>query len=101
MKIHKGDSVQIMIGKDKGKIGTVIRVFPAKDMVLVENMNQYKRHVKSKQQGQKSEIVTFSKPLHASKVSLLDPKKKKPTRVGYKIVKGVKERISRMSKEKI
>lgn len=101
MKIHKGDTVQVMIGKDKGKTGTVMKVFPSKDMVLVENLNQYKRHVKSRQQGQKSEIVTFSKPLHASKVSLLDPKKKKPTRVGYKVAKGVKERISRMSKEKI
>ena len=101
MKIHKGDTVQIMIGKDKGKTGLVIKVFPLKNMVVVENMNQFKRHVKSRQQGQKSEIVTLSKPLHASKVSLLDPKSKKPTRVGYKIVKGVKERISRMSKEKI
>jgi large subunit ribosomal protein L24 len=101
MKIKKGDTVQVMIGKDKGKSGTVMKVFPSKDMVLVENLNQYKRHIKSRQQGQKSEIVTFSKPLHASKVSLLDPKKKKPTRVGYKVAKGVKERISRMSKEKI
>ena len=79
MKIKKGDTVQVMIGKDKGKSGTVMKVFPSKDMVLVENLNQYKRHIKSRQQGQKSEIVTFSKPLHASKVSLLDPKKKKPS----------------------
>lgn len=101
MKIHKGDIVQVMIGKDKGKSGSVIRVLPSKSMVLVENVNQYKKHIKSKMKGQKSEIVTITKPLHASKVSLLDPKKKKPTRVGYKIVKGQKERISRMSKEKI
>jgi len=101
MKIHKGDTVQIMIGKDKGKTGSVIKVFPSKNMVVVENMNQYKKHIKSRQQGQKSEIVTISKPLNVSKVSLIDPKKKKPTRTGYKIVKGVKERISRMSKEKV
>ena len=101
LKIKKGDTVTVMIGKDKGKTGNVMRVFPLKSMVLVENVNQYKKHIKSKMKGQKSEIVTITKPLHASKVSLLDPKKKKPTRVGYKIVKGEKQRISRMSKEKI
>lgn len=101
LKVKKGDTVQIMIGKDKGKKGEVMKVLPLKGMVLVENVNQYKRHIKSRQQGQKSEIVTITKPLHISKVALIDPKKKKPTRVGYKIVKGEKERISRMSKEKI
>ena len=101
MKIKKGDTVQVMIGKDKGKKGTVMKVIPLKNMVLVENVNQYKKHIKSRTQGQKSEIVTITKPLNASKLALLDPKKKVPTRVGYKIVKGVKERISRMSKEKI
>lgn len=101
LKIKKGDTVQVMIGKDKGKKGEVMKVLPLKGMVLVENVNQYKKHIKSRMQGQKSEIVTITKPLHASKVSLIDPKKKKPTRTGYKITKGKKERISRMSKEVI
>ncbi len=99
LKIKKGDTVQVMIGKDKGKKGEVIKVLPSKSMVVVDNVNQYKRHIKSRMQGQKSEIVTITKPLHVSKVSLLDPKKKTPARAGYKIVKGKKERISRMSKE--
>ena len=101
LKIKKGDTVQVMLGKDKGKKGTVMKVLPLKSMVLVENVNRYKRHIKSRMQGQKSEIVTITKPLHVSKVSLIDPKKKKPTRAGYKIVKGNKERIGRMSGEKI
>ena len=101
LKIKKGDTVQVMLGKDKGKTGTVMKVLPLKSMVLVENVNQYKKHIKSRMQGQKSEIVTITKPLHASKVALLDQKKKKPTRVGYRIVKGNKERIGRMSGEKI
>lgn len=101
LKIKKGDTVQVMIGKDKGKKGEVVKVLPLKSMVVVENVNQYKRHVKSRMQGQKSEIVTITKPLHVSKVSLLDPKKKKPTRAGYKIVKGQKERIGKLSGEKI
>ncbi len=101
MKIKKGDTVQVMIGKDKGKKGEVVKVLPSKGMVVVENVNQYKRHIKGRAQGQKSEIVTITKPLHASKVSLIDPKKKKPARAGYKITKGKKERISRISKEVI
>ena len=101
LKVRKGDTVQVMIGKDKGKKGEIIKVLPSKSMVVVQNVNQYKRHIKSRQQGQKSEIVVITKPLHVSKVALIDVKKKKPTRVGYKVVKGQKERISRMSKEKI
>ncbi len=101
MKIHKGDTVQVMIGKDKGKKGEVFKIDPQKGMVFVQNVNQYKRHFKSRMKDQKSEIITITKPLHMSKVSLIDPKKKKPARVGYKIIKGEKVRISRMSKEKI
>lgn len=101
LKIKKGDTVQVMIGKDKGKKGTVEKVFKSSQMVLVENVNQYKRHLKSRTRGQASEIVTLTKPLHISKVAILDPKKKKPARIGYKTLKGKKERISRMSGEKI
>lgn len=101
LKIKKGDQVIVMMGKDKGKKGEVIKVFPSRNAVVVENVNQYKRHVKSRQQGQKSEIVTITKPLNVSKVSLIDVKKKKPTRAGFKIEKGKKERIGRASGEKI
>lgn len=101
MKIHKGDTVKVMIGKDKGKSGEVFKVDPKNMMVFVQNVNQYKRHFKSRMKDQKSEIITITKPLHMSKVALLDPKKKKPARIGYKIVKREKVRISRMSKEKV
>lgn len=101
MKIHKGDTVQVMIGKDKGKTGEVFRVLPSKGMVYVQNVNQYKRHFKSRVRDQKSEIITVTKPLHVSKVSLIDPKKKKPTRVGFKTVKGEKTRISKKSGQSI
>lgn len=101
MKIRINDTVQIMTGKDKGKTGKVLRVLPAKNMVMVEGINQFKRHMKGQAQGQKSEIITITKPLNASKVSLVDPKKKKPTRVGFKIEKGKKVRISRKSQSEI
>ena len=101
LKIKRGDIVQIMIGKDKGKKGTVERVFPLKSMVVIEGINMVKRHLKAKTQGQKSEIVTLAKPIHVAKVSLIDPKKKKPTKAGYRIEKGKKERIGKLSGEKI
>jgi len=97
MKIRRDDTVQIMIGKDKGKTGKVLKAMPAKNMVVVEGVNQFKRHMKGQVQGQKSEIVTITKPLHVSKVALIDPKKKKPTRVGYKMEKDKKIRIAKKS----
>lgn len=101
LKIKKGDTVQVMLGRDKGKEGTVERVLSAQSMVIVEGINQVKKHLKSRAQGQKSEIVTLTKPIAIAKVSLIDPKKKKPTRVGFKIEKGKKIRIGRLSGEQI
>ncbi len=101
LKIKKGDTVQIMLGRDKGKKGTVERVLSTERMVIVEGINQVKKHLKSRQQGQKSEIVTLTKPISIAKVSLIDSKKKKPTRVGFKIEKGKKIRIGRLSGEAI
>lgn len=101
MKIKRDDTVKIMMGKDKGKTGKILKAFPLKNMVLVEGVNQFKRHKKGQAQGQKSEIVTITKPIHSSKVSLIDPKSKKPTRVGYKIEKGKKIRIAKRSQANI
>lgn len=99
MKIKKGDSVIITKGKDKGKTGTVTKVFTKTNKVIVEGMNQYKRHVKARQQGQQSEIITITKPLGVANVAIVDPKTKKPTRVGYKVEKGTKVRVSKASSQ--
>ena len=101
LKIKKGDTVQVMLGRDKGKKGEVVKVLPLKNMVVVDNVNQYKRHFKSRTSGQKSEIITITKPLHVSKVALIYPKKKKPTSDVYKMVKGEKVRVGKLSGEKI
>ena len=98
MKIHKGDNVKILMGKDKGKTGSVERIYPSLGKVLVEGMNQFKRHFKSKNPNQKSEIMTISKPLPASSVAVICPKCKKPTRIGYLLSKGEKTRICRKCK---
>jgi len=93
MKIKKGDTVKVIKGKDAGNVGKVEKVFSKEDKVLVEGVGQYKRHVKSRMQGQKSEIITITKPLSIANVELLCPKCKKQARVGYKIVKDGKVRV--------
>jgi large subunit ribosomal protein L24 len=93
MKIIKGDQVKIVRGKDSGKTGKVERVNSVTGKVVVEGINQFKRHIKAKMPGQKSEIVVITKPLPISNVQLICPKCKKPTRVGYKIVKDGKTKV--------
>ncbi len=101
MKLIKGDLVKVTKGKDSGKTGKVERVYVLTSKVLVEGVNQYKRHIKAKTQGQKSEIVTITKPLPVSNVALLCPKCKKQTRIGYKILKDGKVRICKKCKAQI
>lgn len=98
MKIKKGDTVKVIAGKDADKVGKVEKVMPKTDKMLVEGVNQYKRHIKSRMQGQKSEIITLTKPLPATNVALLCPKCKQPTRVGYKILKDSKVRVCKKCK---
>jgi large subunit ribosomal protein L24 len=93
MKLKKGDSVKVVRGKDNGKTGKIDRVNPKKNKVVVEGINQYKRHMKAKMPGQKSEIITITKALPISNVSLICPQCKKTTRVGFKIMGKDKTRI--------
>lgn len=101
MKLHKGDTVTIVRGKDNGKTGTIDRVYTKEDKVLVEGINQYKRHVKARMPGQKSEIITLTKPVSLANVMLICPKCKKPTRVGYKVLKDDKTRVCKKCQAEI
>lgn len=102
MKIKKGDTVQVITGKDKGKSGKVKMVFRQAQRVVVEGVNVMKKHRKStNQKDQPSGIYEFEAPLHISNVMLLDPKKDKPTRVGFKLVNGKKLRFAKRSKSQI
>ncbi len=92
MKIKKNDEAKIVRGKDKGKSGKVLQVFQKEDTVLVEGVNEFKRHRKGNMQGQRSEIVTITKPLPVANVMLLCPKCHEPARVGYKFEKDKKVR---------
>lgn len=95
MKLIKGDDVKIVAGKDKGKTGKVEAVLTKEGKVIIPGVNEYKRHQKGRMQGQKSEIVTLTKPLPVSNVQLICPKCKKLTRVGYKMEKDQKVRVCR------
>ena len=93
MKIKKGDLVKVVLGKDKEKTGKVEKVFSKEERVLVTGVNQYKRHLKARSQGQPSEIVTITKPLPISNVIIICPSCKKTARVGFKITEKSKVRI--------
>ena len=95
MKIIKGDQVTILIGKDKGRSGEVIRSLPKKQQVVVKSLNLFKKHLKS-QGNQKGGIIEKERPLDISKVILICPNCHKTTRVAYKIDKaGDKSRVCR------
>ena len=100
MKIKKGDKVKIMLGKDRGKTGTVEYVLSKKNKVFVSGANLYKRHVKK--QGQiEGGIIDIPKPLHVSDVSLVCPSCNKITRVGFEIVNGTKVRVCKKCKQSL
>lgn len=98
-KIKKGDKVQVLLGKDRGKVGDVERVLGKKGKVIVAGVNIYKRHVK-KFQGVEGGIIDIVKPVDISNVALICPKCKKPTRVGFKEGEG-KIRICKKCKQEI
>lgn len=93
MKIKKDDNVIVISGKDKGKTGKVLKVFPKKDLVLVDGVNKKKKHARATRSGQKGQIIDIDSPVHISNVMMLDGSKR--TRVGFKINGDKKVRVSR------
>ncbi len=102
MKIHKGDTVQLMTGKDAGKSGKVLRADIKTNTVVVEGVNMLKHHAKPKKQGEKGQIVAIPASLNVSKVMLLCPSCKEPARVGYRVEKdGAKIRFCKKCRSAI
>lgn len=99
MRIKKGDKVQIIAGKDKGKQGTVVKTLPKADKVVVEGLNMAKKHVKPSQTATGG-IEEFAAPIHVSNVKLVDAAGN-VTRVGYRFENGKKVRYSKKSNETI
>mgnify|MGYP002624721480 CR=1 FL=1 len=102
MNFKKGDKVNVIAGKDKGKSGKILRVLRQSDRVVVEGINMVKKHQKPTANNQTGGIVEIEHPIHISNVMMADPKTGKSTRIGHEINKdGKKVRISKKSNEKI
>ncbi len=97
-KVHvkKGDTVQVISGKDRGKQGKVLEVSPKEGKVIVEGRNMVTKHVKPRKMGEQGGIVKAEGALYASKVQIVCPKCGKPTRIGHQIAEdGTKTRVCR------
>jgi large subunit ribosomal protein L24 len=100
-KVKKGDRVVVLTGRDKGKTGEVLRVYPEDNRALVQGVNVVRKHQKQTA-GQQGGIVSKEMPIHISNIALRDPKDGKPVKVGYKVLKdGKKVRFARKSGEVI
>jgi large subunit ribosomal protein L24 len=98
--VRKGDTVIIIAGRERGKRGKVLRVFPAEGRLIVERLNMMKKHQKPTQKLRQGGIIEREAPLHLSNVMLVDPGSDKPTRVGVRMLtEGRKARIARKSGE--
>jgi large subunit ribosomal protein L24 len=107
MKIRRDDEVVVISGKDRGKTGKVLRVDPKKQRVFVEGLNIVKRHQRPMQvpNAQRAEqvggVIEKEGPIHVSNVMLVDPKERKPTRVGVSREGGTRTRVARRSDTKL
>lgn len=99
MKIKKGDKVQVIAGKDKGKEGKVLVVDVKKNKVIVEGVNKVKKHVKPSPVNPNSGIIEQEAPIDVSNVMYVYAGK--PTRIGYKIENGTKQRVAKATGEVI
>ena len=99
--IKKGDRVIVTTGRDKGKKGEVLKVFPGEDRALVQGVNVVKRHQRQTQ-TQAGGIVTKESPIHLSNIAHVDPKSGGATRIGFKTLNdGSKVRFAKKSGEVI
>ena len=84
LKIKKGDRVQVLQGKDRGKTGEVTRVLPTQRKVIVDGVNVAKKHLKPNRATMQGGIIDKDMPLPASSVAVISPGDGKPTRVAYR-----------------
>lgn len=101
LHVKKGDKVQVISGKDRGKQGVILAAYPAKERVLVEGINIVKKHSKPSQAAPQGGIIEREAPIHVSNVMLVDPKTGEPTRVGHQVIDGKKVRVAKKSGEVI
>jgi len=100
LRIRRDDTVMVISGKEKGKTGKVVKVFPKEKRAVVETINVIKKSVRKSDAYPQGGFVEMEKPIHLSKLMIVDKKTNKPTRLGAKVLKdGSKVRISKESGE--
>ena len=102
MKIKKGDKVKIVVGKDKGKTGKVLQVFPSDKKASIEGLNLLIKHMRPQKQGENGQRIEFPAPMDLSNLMLVCPKCGKTTRISYKVAEteeGNKKTKSRFCKK--
>jgi len=82
LHVKKGDTVKVLSGKDRGKVGEILRVDPAAQKAIVQGVNMVTKHVKPNQQNPNGARIEMEAPIYVCKLQLIDPKSGKPTRVG-------------------
>jgi large subunit ribosomal protein L24 len=95
MNIKKGDKVILLSGKDKGKTGKVLQVFPTENKISIEGLNLLIKHLRPRKQGEKGQRIEFPALVNASKAMLLCPKCGKGTRVGAKLIESEKGKVKK------
>ena len=83
MHVKKGDTVQVISGRDKGKVGEVLQSIPKTSQIVVKGVNVRTKHVKPQQEGESGQIATFEAPIHSSNVMLYSEKEKVASRICY------------------
>lgn len=102
IRLKKGDLVQVLAGKYKGKQGKIVAVHPKDNKVTVEGINIVKKHQKPNKAYPQGGIIELTKPVWVSKVAIVDPTAKKPSRVGFAVAKdGTKTRVFKASGKEI
>lgn len=102
IRLKKGDTVMVRSGKYKGKTGKVLSTLPNENKVLVEGINIVKKHVKPDRKYPQGGIIDITKPIDVSKVGIVEPISKKPSRISYSIDKdGKKTRLFTKTKKEI
>lgn len=101
MKLKKGDTIIVTIGRDKGHKGKIEKIYPEESAVRVAGINVSKRHTKRKDDKHPGGIIDIVKPIRVSKIALVCPSCNKPTRVGYIVAKKEKVRVCRKCGKKI
>lgn len=103
IRLKKDDTVVVLSGKYKGKTGKVLATHPRENKVTVEGVNIVKKHQKPNRANPQGGIIEITKPIWVSKVAIVDPNTKKPSRIGYKVdaKTGEKVRVFKSSGKEI